>query len=160
MDLVGGDGRWKPEIVAPGTHIEAGVPQSNYNGTSVCNQYWPLGQTLYGWSSGTSHSCPAVAGGAALVYQWFLNEGMGAPSPAMLKAVLTGSTEYMTGVGAGGTLPSQSQGMGIMDLGRAFDGLPRMYVDQTELLATTGATHIVTGDVANPLQPFRVSLVW
>jgi hypothetical protein len=46
----GGDGRIKPDIVAPGTHVEAGVPQSNYNGSSVCNQYWPAGQTLYGWN--------------------------------------------------------------------------------------------------------------
>ncbi|HMY76751.1 MAG TPA: S8 family serine peptidase, partial [Blastocatellia bacterium] len=62
VNSTGGDGRIKPDIVAPGTHIEAGVPQSNYDGSSVCNQYWPAGQTLYGWSSGTSHSCPAVAG--------------------------------------------------------------------------------------------------
>ncbi|MEO6393473.1 MAG: S8 family serine peptidase, partial [Pyrinomonadaceae bacterium] len=64
VNSAGGDGRIKPEIVAPGTHIEAGIPQSNYDGSSVCNQYWPAGQTLYGWSSGTSHSCPAVAGGS------------------------------------------------------------------------------------------------
>src|SRR2546422_9464879 len=54
VNSAGGDGRTKPEICAPGTHIEAGVPQSNYNGSSVCNQFFPAGQTLYGWSSGTS----------------------------------------------------------------------------------------------------------
>src|SRR5262249_55611953 len=79
VNSAGGDGRIKPEIMAPGTHIEAGVPQSNYNGSSVCNQFFPAGQTLYGWSSGTSHSTPAVAGGAALV-QDFLNKGLSAPS--------------------------------------------------------------------------------
>src|SRR6185295_14619701 len=79
VNSAGGDGRTKPEIMAPGTHIEAGVPQSNYNGSSVCNQFFPAGQTLYGWSSGTSHSTPAVAGGAALVYQDFLNKGLAAP---------------------------------------------------------------------------------
>ncbi len=77
VNSTGGDGRIKPDIVAPGTHIEAGVPQSNYDGSSVCNQFFPAGQTLYGWSSGTSHSTPAVAGGAALVYQYFLNSGLG-----------------------------------------------------------------------------------
>jgi hypothetical protein len=39
-----------------------------YNGSGVCDQYMPAGQTLYAASSGTSHSTPAVAGAASLVY--------------------------------------------------------------------------------------------
>ena len=160
VNSAGGDGRWKPEITAPGTHIQAGIPQSNYNGSSVCNQYWPSGQTLYGWSSGTSHSCPAVAGGAALVRQWFLNQGLSAPSPAMTKAVLVGTGEYMTGVGANDTLPSNSQGTGNMHLGRAFDGAATIREDQGVILGSSGATHVVTGNVDNSALPFRVALVW
>jgi hypothetical protein len=160
VNSAGGDGRIKPDIVAPGTHIEAGIPQSNYDGSSVCNQFFPPGQTLYGWSSGTSHSTPAVAGGAALLYQFFLNSGLSAPSPAMAKAYLMNSAAYMSGVGAGGTLPSNSQGMGRMDLGRAFDGTPRMVVDQTQTLGATGQTFQVTGSVATTSQPFRVTLAY
>src|SRR5215831_7810152 len=156
----GGDGRIKPDIVAPGTHIEAGIPQSNYDGSSVCDQFFPAGQTLYGWSSGTSHSTPAVAGGAALVYQFFLNSGLSAPSPAMTKAFLMNSAAYMTGVGAGGNLPSNSQGMGRMDLGRAFDGVRRLVVDQTQILGSTGQTFQITGSVATTSQPFRETLAW
>jgi hypothetical protein len=156
----GGDGRIKPDIVAPGTHIEAGIPQSNYDGSSVCDKYFPAGQTLYGWSSGTSHSTPAVAGGAALVYQYFLNSSLGAPSPAMTKAFLMNSAAYMTGTGAGGNLPSNSQGMGRMDLGRAFDGTSRMLVDQTQTFGATGQTYQVTGSVSSSSQPFRVTLAW
>ncbi len=160
VNSTGGDGRVKPDIVAPGTHIEAGIPQSNYNGSSVCNQFFPAGQTLYGWSSGTSHSCPAVAGGATLVYQDFLNKGLGTPSPAMVKAVLMNSAAYMSGTGAGGNLPSNSQGMGRMDLGRSFDGSQRILVDQTQVLGATGNTHTVTGSVVSSSQPFRVTLAW
>ncbi|HWC76007.1 MAG TPA: S8 family serine peptidase, partial [Blastocatellia bacterium] len=160
VNSTGGDGRIKPDIMAPGTHIEAGVPQSNYNGSSVCNQFFPAGQTLYGWSSGTSHSCPAVAGGAALVYQDFLNKALGAPSPAMVKAYLMNSATHMTGTGANDTLPSNNQGMGRMDLGRAFDGGARLLVDQTQTLGTTGQTHQVTGSVSSTSQPFRVTLAW
>ena len=160
VNSLGGDGRIKPDIVAPGTHIEAGVPQSNYNGSSVCNQFWPTGQTLYGWSSGTSHSTPAVAGGAALVYQDFLNKALPAPSPAMVKAVLMNSASYMTGVGANDTLPSNNQGMGRMNLGRAFDNEARIRVDQTQVLGATGQTFQVTGSVANTGQPLRVTLAW
>ncbi|HKQ90466.1 MAG TPA: S8 family serine peptidase [Blastocatellia bacterium] len=160
VNSAGGDGRIKPDIVAPGTHIEAGIPQSNYDGSSVCNQFFPPGQTLYGWSSGTSHSTPAVAGGAALLYQFFLNSGLSTPSPAMAKAYLMNSAAYMTGVGAGGNLPSNSQGMGRMDLGRAFDTTPRMVADQTTTLGATGQTFQVTGSVATTSQPFRVTLAY
>jgi hypothetical protein len=160
VNSAGGDGRVKPDIVAPGTHIEAGIPQSNYDGSSVCNQFFPAGQTLYGWSSGTSHSTPAVAGGAALLYQFFLNSGLAAPSPAMAKAFLMNSAAYMTGVGAGGNLPSNSQGMGRMDLGRAFDATPRLIADQTTTLGATGQTFQVTGSVATTSQPFRVTLAY
>jgi PKD repeat protein len=156
----GGDGRWKPELVAPGTHVEAGVPQSSYSGASVCNQFWPAGQTLYGWSSGTSHSTPAVAGGAALVYQWFLNHGLGTPSPALIKAVLVNAAEYLNGVGANDTLPSNSQGMGLMDLGRAFGGAATLRVDQTQLLTATGGTFVQSGNIASGSLPLRVTLAW
>jgi len=160
VNSAGGDGRTKPEIMGPGTHIEAGVPQSNYNGTSVCNQFFPAGQTLYGWSSGTSHSTPALAGGAALVYQDFLTKGLAAPSPAMVKAYLINAATRMTGVGANDTLPSNNQGMGRMDLGRGFDGTQRMLTDQTQVLGATGQTFQVNGSVVNTGAPFRISLAW
>jgi len=155
-----GDDRFKPDLMAPGTHIQAGIPQSHYFGSSVCTQYFPPGQTLYGWSSGTSHSCPAVAGGAALVYQDFLNKGRPAPSPAMVKGYLMDSAAYMTGAGAGDALPSSNQGMGRMDLGRAFDATPRLLVDQTAVLDATGQTFTVSGSVVSAAQPFRVTLAW
>jgi hypothetical protein len=156
----GGDGRAKPDIVAPGTRIQAGIPQSNYFGNSVCAPFFPAGQTLYSWSSGTSHSTPAIAGGAALIYQDFLNKGMEAPSPAMIKAALMNSASYLTGAGAGGSLPSNVQGMGLVNLGRAFDGAPRLLTDQTRMLGSSGETYNVTGTVASSSQPFRVTLAW
>lgn len=160
VNAAGGDGRIKPDIMAPGTHIEAGVPQSNYDGTSVCNKYFPAGQTLYGWSSGTSHSTPAVAGGAALVYQFFLNNALSVPSPAMTKAYLMNSAAYMTGLGANDTLPSNNQGMGRMDFGRSFDSTARLVVDQTQVFTATGQTYQLSGSVASTSAPFRVTLAW
>jgi PKD repeat protein len=156
----GGDGRWKPEITAPGTHVQAGVPQSNYGGGSVCNTYWPAGQTLYAWSSGTSHACPAVAGAAALVRQWFLNRALPAPSPAMVKAVILASGQHMTGSGGAGDLPSNVQGTGALHLPRAVGSAARILEDQTTVLGATGASHSVSGSVADAGQPFRVALVW
>ena len=160
VNASGGDGRVKPDLVAPGTHIQAGVPQSNYDGSSVCDKFFPSGQTLYGWSSGTSHSTPAVAGGVALLYQDFLNRGLGAPSAAMTKALLLNSATYMTGSGANDRLPSNNQGMGRMDLGRLFDGTPRMLTDQTKVFDATGQTHQVSGTIPAGDKPFRVTLAW
>ncbi len=155
-----GDRRYKPDIVAPGTHVIAGIPQSTYDGSSVCNQYFPAGQTLYGLSSGTSHACPAVAGAAALVFQDFLNKGRPAPSPAMVKAYLANSAAHMTGTGTNDKLPSNAQGMGRMDLGRAFDGAGRILVDETQVFGSTGQTYVATGTVVATDKPFRVTLAW
>src|SRR6185436_12732803 len=40
------------------------------------------------------------------------------------------------------------------------DGQPRMLVDQTQLLAATGATYTTTGTISSSAQPFRVTLAW
>lgn len=177
------DGRKKPDLVAPGTHITGGVPQAAsqrtnppanpnglalgcYNGSVVCGGvgsiFAPPGQQWYTASSGTSHSTPAVAGAAALVFQYFLNQGLGTPSPAMLKAYLMNSTRYMSGVGANDSLYSNSQGMGLMDLGMALDGTGRLLEDQTaaSLLTATGQTRTFTGVVSDSSKPFRVTLAW
>src|SRR5205085_8778294 len=45
VNAAGGDGRVKPDLTAPGTHVEGGIPQSNYDGSSVCDKYFPAGQT-------------------------------------------------------------------------------------------------------------------
>jgi hypothetical protein len=65
----------------------------------------------------------------------------------MVKAFLINSATRMTGVGANDTLPSNNQGMGRMDLGRTFDGTPRMLVDQTQVLGATGQTFQFTCNV-------------
>ncbi len=155
------DNRVKPDIMAPGTHIYGATSQDpGYTGGGVCDPFRPTGQTLYAWSSGTSHSTPAVAGGAALVHQWFLNQGQIAPSPAMTKAYLMNSATWMTGTGANDTLPSNAQGMGRMNLERAFDAVPRILIDQTQSFDTTGEVHTVTGTIVDGAEPFRVTLAW
>src|SRR5262249_52045279 len=62
------DQRKKPNIRAPGAPTQGAASRSlSYNGSGVCNQYWPAAQTLYTWSTAPSHSCPAIAGASALV---------------------------------------------------------------------------------------------
>lgn len=179
------DGRQKPDLVAPGTHITGGVGQSVlttngtgtaiscFEGTGVCglpgggtvgsvNNFFPLGQQFYSTSSGTSHSTPGVAGACALLRQYFINASLTPPSPAMTKAFLVNAARYMTGTSAGDNLPSPNQGMGAVNLGTAFDGVARVLRDQTSLdkFTASGQTRTITGSVVDAAKPFRVTLAW
>ena len=182
-----GDGRMKPDLVAPGSHISGGVAQNSpppspagtgsaiscYKSWGVCalvgsgsrgdaDNFFPLGQQFYTVSSGTSHSTPAVASACALVRQYFINGGLTPPSPAMIKSYLVNSARYLTGVYASDTLWSPSQGMGEVNLGVAFDGLTRVLRDQLadDKFTATGQTRTFTGSVIDPTKPFRVTLAW
>ncbi|HYP25697.1 MAG TPA: S8 family serine peptidase [Blastocatellia bacterium] len=156
------DGRVKPELMAPGTHIQGARSQDpGYVGSGVCGPAsFPLGQTLYTWSSGTSHAAPAVAGAAALLRQFFQQSTGRAPSPAMVKAFLANSTTYMTGARAGGNLPGTAQGWGLVNLGRSLDDTPRVSVDQTQVLGASGQIFTLKGRVSDPSKPFRITLAW
>ncbi len=156
------DGRAKPDLVAPGTHIQGAASQHpSYTGSGVCDQHHPAGQTLYAASSGTSHATPAAAGAVSLLYRYYQERfGGEPPSPAMAKAYLINATRYLTGTGAGGTLPSNDQGYGEINLGHAFDDTSRMMIDQGEVLSSTGESHQLRGIIAEPQRPFRVTLAW
>lgn len=163
------DGRTKPDLVAPGTHVQGCASQHRfYNGRSLCvdlsvSKYYPAGQTLYAWASGTSQATPVVAGAAALVRAYAVLEDWfdgAAPSPAMNKAILVASATPLSGLRAGRQLPDARQGFGRVSLAPVFDDAARVLVDQTVTFTTAGQTHVETGDVGDPARPFRVALVW
>jgi hypothetical protein len=164
------DGRIKPDLVAPGTHVQGLASQNRvFNGLGLCagedgSKYFPAGQTLYSWTSGTSEAVPVVAGAAALVRAFTvageLLPGGAAPSPAMVKAILAASAAPLAGARAGGSLPSARQGFGRVSLEAAFDDAARVVVDETVRFASTGESYAVEGSVGDPERPFRVALVW
>jgi len=171
------DGRHKPDLVAPSTHVTGGVVQapdpgplgtadSCYNGDSVCggigNIFYPPNQQFYTASSGTSHAAPCVAGGGALLRQYFVNNSFLPPSAAMTKAWLMNAARYLTGAGANDTLWSDAQGMGELDLGAAFDGAPRVLRDELagDTFTASGQTRAFSGFVADTNLPFRVTVAW
>lgn len=153
--------RIKPEVIAPGTHIQ-GTASTNgsYNGSGVCDQYRPGSQTTFAASSGTSHSTPAVAGVASLYYYWLENTHGITPSPAMMKAYLVAHPTYLTGVSANDTLPSNDQGYGMPNMEVAFDNTSRQLVNQTHLFTSSGQTWTWNGQVDDPSKPIRIVLAY
>ncbi len=155
-------GRVKPEVIAPGTHIQ-GTASTNgsYDGSGVCDKYRPSGQTTFAASSGTSHSTPAVAGVSSLYCYWLQHQyGLATPSPALIKSYLLAHPTYLTGVSANDTLPSNSQGYGMPDMSTAFDNAPRVLVNQTTIFGNTGETWTWTGSVADSSKPLRIVMAY
>lgn len=113
------DGRIKPDLVAPGVGIAAarsadlGSPRHPY-------------QTIpeaYHFLSGTSMAAPLVAGAAAIVRQYLVDERGHEPSAALLKAILINGALQVTGepfndprIGS----PNFHQGFGRLNLSKAI----------------------------------------
>jgi subtilisin-like proprotein convertase family protein len=158
-------GRAKPEVIAPGTHIQGTASTTPaYVGDSVCDQFRPPApQNVFASSSGTSHSTPGVAGVASLMYYWLQQppRSIAAPSSALMKAFMMANPTYLTGVSANDNLPSNSQGYGMPNMGRAFDATTQVFLhDQTQVFGATGETFTFNGAVADPAKPLRIALAW
>ncbi|KAK9836281.1 hypothetical protein WJX81_001826 [Elliptochloris bilobata] len=166
------DGRIKPDIVAPGTTISAFAAQPE--GSQTCS---------LAVERGTSMATPVVAGGLALIRQYFAGgwypsgEPQAAsaflPSAPLLKAVLLGGAAAMQGIAPSAnaqyngvpldTPPSVRQGFGRAHLGRSLPlagGVPgwNLQVVDRAVLPDTGAMHkyclSATGGA------LRVTLAW
>ncbi|MBX7220317.1 MAG: S8 family serine peptidase [Blastocatellia bacterium] len=148
------DGRIKPDITAPGDGVSGGRSGPDVLFGNI--------DTNHRWSSGTSHACPLVSGGAALFTQFWKNGHAGAnPSPALVKAALINGAVEMTGTGATSPIPNGDEGWGRMNLKNVLNtGIPTQYIDQTQTLSSPGDNYVFTGTVADATKPLRVTLVW
>jgi subtilisin-like proprotein convertase family protein len=164
------DGRIKPDVVAPGTHITGEQPQTgaDYNGSGTCIAKFPAGSPIYNLVSGTSQAAPAASGFASLIHTWFLkNHGNNTtyPSPAMTKALMINTATDLAGGDAGngtliGHIPSQDQGWGRINLGNLLDGTTRDLYDQKVVFGATGQATTRYYTVDDLTKPLRVTLVW
>lgn len=97
------DHRIKPDLVAPGTDIA-----STRSSLAPLGNFWGpypgkpgrLNNLNYAYDGGTSMATPLVAGCAALVRQYYLEQQNHRPSAALLKATLANSTAWLQGIDA------------------------------------------------------------
>jgi hypothetical protein len=169
------DGRIKPDVVAPGTWVLSGYsdkfqqqydPSANPQDSAYQYDGWgyPLNQ-YYKYMGGTSMSNPLVAGGAAVVRDFYSKtyNGMNA-SAALVKATIVNSAVDMLDENNDGVndnanpIPNRHEGWGRVDLNSATNGR-RQFVDGAASL-TTGANATYTYTVASGGSPFKVTLAW
>ena len=153
------DGRLKPDLVAPGTHVTGARPtHGGYLGNGTCTPVFPSGST-YSIVSGTSQAAPQVSGAAALVYEDYADSHAGTPpSPALTKAILINTaTDLVSG-------PDTDQGWGRVNTGTALDdSSSRNYYDQDAaggVLTNVADSTVRAFTAPNPSQPVKVTLVW
>ncbi|TAL49465.1 MAG: T9SS type A sorting domain-containing protein [Chitinophagaceae bacterium] len=130
------DGRTKPEVTADGSSTRSTIPGNNYGG-----------------ASGTSMSCPAVAGGLALLYERYGIVVGGTPKSGLMKALLcNGASEQ------GNTGPDYTYGFGGMNLLRSVDMLnnSRYFISTI----SNGGTNTHTISVPAGTAQLKVMLYW
>jgi subtilisin family serine protease len=167
------DGRIKPDVVAPGTWVLSGYSdlyQAGYdpspNPQTSAYQYdgwgYPLNDKLK-YMGGTSMANPLVAGGAAVVRDYYQEVHTHAASAALVKATLVNSAVDLLDENNDGAsdnalaIPNVYEGWGRVDLAAATDG-SRRFEDTGTGLATGGVWSRSYDVAAGP--PFKATLVW
>ncbi|RKO65642.1 S8 family serine peptidase [Desulfofundulus salinus] len=139
------DGRIRPDLVAPGTGIVSARSPLVKGNFPANPQYTRL--------QGTSMAAAVTGGAAALLRQYFQQEGLKAPSAALLKAALINGAAPMDGEGAG---------FGRLDLTATVLGLAEktfLYADESAPLAA-GDSKTYRFTVEDTSRPFKATLAW
>lgn len=143
------DGRFKPDVVAPGTYI-----LSTRSSKAPDSSFWANYNTYYAYMGGTSMATPITAGTVAVARQYIMSQWSHTPSAAMMKAVLiNGATDLGFGY------PSRDQGWGRVSLTDSLTARERNWVDETENIST-GGSKTYTYSVESANTPLRITLVW
>lgn len=166
--------RFKPDLVAPGRTVTSARADGNAQwdcGGDSSNQL-PPPDNPYMAGHGTSFSTPQVTGAAVLATRRLLHDGETRPSPALLKAVLVGTTASMQGGwnyvqnNALGWEPN-SPGWGRLGLARIIeDSTPRRVLDEDKLatpvrrFTSSGNYRNFTFSVADPSKEIVVVLAF
>jgi len=160
------DGRYKPDVVAPGTNIVS------VRSSLATDDGWGVYDSSYLYEGGTSMSAPLTAGTATLMREFLIDEeNFSNPSAALIKAaLLNGAEDISPGqYGTGSTqeipdapVPNNVEGWGRLNLANAvYPASPFniVYYDEEDSLST-GESHEYLINVSDPGNPMKVNLVW
>jgi serine protease AprX len=151
------DGRWKPDLVAPGGEIDLLTGAFTECVTAVLagttNQYQCI--------SGTSMSAPVASGAAALVREWYIhNKNYATPSAALLKVSLMNSGVYM--IDEDDPTARYGQGWGrilLTNIIQPTGGGRFTFVDNNTGL-NTGEVSSYIYNVTSISQTLKINLTW
>ena len=160
------DGRYKPDLVAPGTNILS-------TRSSVAEKPgWGKYNDFYLWNGGTSMSTPITAGTAALVREYLKRVvKITQPSAALLKAaILNGAQDITPGqYGTGNTreipdspVPNNVEGWGRLNLEKTVypqSPMNILYYDEKKVLQT-GDSNDHHFSVVNGALPLKINVTW
>ncbi len=168
-------GRFKPDIVAPGTFVLSSRSsqfdaEAYFGGSSeglvLSNLTYRLGG-LHRFESGTSVAAAAAAGALGLIQEFFESRVGTAITPALLKALAIHGARIEPGFNLGVCAQTNSSGWGALDLAASLAvGLTNaggatnsiFYDQQTSLGTGEQVTRIVR--VIDPEFPLKATLVW
>lgn len=161
-------GRFKPDVIAPGTFIVSTRSTNAFSDPSL-----DLGP-YYRYESGTSMAAPAVSGTLALMQEFFEQKLKQGYSPALFKAMLiNGARSVNSNYDLRVRKALNIQGWGLVNLTNSLavpltnlsepSHWPVRFIDQSPTnVITTGQTHtwrVVLSPEARSL-PLRATLVW
>ncbi|MBM4248961.1 MAG: hypothetical protein FJ149_05930 [Euryarchaeota archaeon] len=136
------DGRLKPDLMAPGQSVTSCYANS-------ANSYVQM--------SGTSMSCPVLAGAAVIVNEYHYRNYGAVPSPATVKNLLINGATPMPGQ----SYPGNTQGWGRLNVANSLLNTTsrRIWAEDQALPMLTGVARIYLVNVTRAAE-LRVSLVW
>jgi serine protease AprX len=153
--------RVRPDVVAPGTCILS-TRSRLATGTG-----WGLSpDPLFFYEGGTSMATPLVAGCAAVVRQYLIQQGVASPSAALIKAMLINGAKVIPGQYSPpevGQPPDFSDGFGRVDLAATIGpyaaGETVTFKDERTAL-DTGQEETTTQSINAQGKVLKVTLVW
>lgn len=156
------DQRIKPDVVAPGTFI------LSTRSRATQDRGWALsGDDLFYFMGGTSMATPLVAGCAALVREFLIQQhGLQRPSAALVKAMLINGARDITGQylpSEAGSIPNTAEGFGRIDMRATvgpFAATETLTIKDENTALDTGEQESLTINVPPNARLLKVTLVW